>query len=432
MDTQIAKTFRDAVKADDAATVEKLFKALNEKGAAADHSACEGWQAVLGEVRSIAMADLFFCNGLTIEVVSEWWKSGFGLERLPAEVAEHFCQCGATLSPHAAAALGLTVRLREMLDRDPSLLEAKGGDGCRPLHFSRNVEVAAVLLDSGAEIDVRDEDHNSTPAQWRIRQAPEVTRLLLERGARPDLFMAAALNDRALAETVLQSNPASVTYRIGHNNGPFPGIGFQNRGGTIYQWTLGFNQSAQEIAFHRGHKELFQFLMHQTPPRQRLLIACMLADRESAEAISLQHPGIIRVLDDEDLSLMAKSCWETNLNREAVRLMLDVGFPIDKPERSHGYTALHNAAWCGDAALVDLLLKRGHPVAIRDPGYNATPLGYAIYSCTVAKRHPEGDFPKVIDLLLAAGVPLDSHQVHTGDAGLDTVIEGHRKIRGAS
>ncbi|MGH9202027.1 MAG: hypothetical protein ACRD2A_12430 [Vicinamibacterales bacterium] len=39
--------------------------------------------------------------------------------------------------------------------------------------------------------------------------------------------------------------------------------------------------------------------------------------------------------------------------------MLDLGFPIAHPERSHGYTALHNAAWSGSADLVDLLIARG-------------------------------------------------------------------------
>jgi len=50
-------------------------------------------------------------------------------------------------------------------------------------------------------------------------------------------------------------------------------------------------------------------------------------------------PGLIDELDDEDQALLAKCCWETNLNREAVRLMLDLGFPIDAPEFNHGYQA---------------------------------------------------------------------------------------------
>jgi hypothetical protein len=312
-----------------------------------------------------------------------------------------------------------------MLDGQPELVRAKGGDGGTPLHFSRDLETARLLVERGAELDPRDEDHHSTPAQWRIGDAPEVARFLLEQGATPDIFMAAALNDVRLAGFLIVEKPACTSYRIGNNKGLFPGIGFHGRGGTFYQWSLGFNQSPQEIAFHRGHMELFDFLMKYTPPRPRLLVACMLADRETALEISAQHPGLIAELDEEDKALLAKSCWETNLNREAVRLMLDLGFPVDAPEFNHGYQPLHNAAWCGDAELVKLLIERGHPVDRRDPTYHSTPLGFAIYSCITAKRHPEGDFPGVVRLLLEAGTPFDEAKYPTGDDGLDAVISQH-------
>ena len=63
---------------------------------------------------------------------------------------------------HAAAGLGLIDRLDEMLAGDPSLIDAKGGDGCTPLHFARDVATAALLLKHGARVDARDEDHEST------------------------------------------------------------------------------------------------------------------------------------------------------------------------------------------------------------------------------------------------------------------------------
>jgi hypothetical protein len=238
--------------------------------------------------------------------------------------------------------------------------------------------------------------------------------------------MAAAMNDLSLAKKLVEDDPACTTYRIGNNTGPFPGIGFHGRGGTIYQWTLGFNQSPQEIAHGRGHAELFDFLMDRTPPRHRLLVACMLADRPLAVSIAAQFPSLVGELDEEDKALLAKSCWETNLNPEAVRLMLDLSFPIDAPESNHGFQALHNAAWCGDAQLVKLLIERGHPVDQRDPGYQSTPLGYALYSCVTAKRHPEGDFPGVVRLLLEAGTPLEARMFPSGDARIDAVIQDFR------
>src|SRR6516164_3939030 len=141
---------------------------------------------------------------------------------------------------HKAALAGLTNELAEMLVSDPALIEAKGMDARTPLHCASTVAVAALLLDHGAQIDARDEDHDSTPAQWRIGESPDVARFLLERGATPDIFLAAALGNIALAERLVSEDRDCLTHRIGKPP-EFPPVGYQGRGGTIYQWTLRFN-----------------------------------------------------------------------------------------------------------------------------------------------------------------------------------------------
>jgi YD repeat-containing protein len=108
-----------------------------------------------------------------------------------------------------------------------------------------------------------------------------------------------------------------------------------------------------------------------------------------------------------------------------VELMLDLGFPVAHPEHSHGYTPLHNAAWAGSGNLVELLISRGHPVDVRDPAHNATPLGYALYDCLVEKRHPEGEFARVVKALVKAGRPLEGIENPTGDAAVDDVLHAY-------
>lgn len=66
---------------------------------------------------------------------------------------------------HETARAGLTDKLAEMLAIDPSLIDAKGMDARTPLHCAGTVAVSALLLDHGARIDARDDDHDSTPAQ---------------------------------------------------------------------------------------------------------------------------------------------------------------------------------------------------------------------------------------------------------------------------
>ena len=356
-----------------------------------------------------------------LRAVSEWWASGLNTRSTDQQVARRLVERGATLTVHAAAGLGLTDHLARMLEADPSLIDAKGCDACTPLHFARDVATASLLLDHGARIDARDEDHDSTPAQWSIREAPEVARFLLDRGATPDIFIAAALGDRELAARLIEATPHCVSYRIGRLPA-FPPLGHDKRGGTIYQWTLAFNSYPHQIALLKGHTDVFDLLWAKSDDTTRLLVSCVLARRGEAEAIVARHPGIVASLPPEDLELMPRYCWETNTNYDAVKLMLDLGFPIAHPERSHGYTALHNAAWSGSGQLVDLLLARGAQVDVVDPTFHATPLGFAIYDCLVEKRHPEGEFGRVAKSLIEAGSPWDAFDYPTGDARLDDVL----------
>jgi ankyrin repeat protein len=330
---------------------------------------------------------------------------------------------------HETARAGLTEKLAEFLVRDPSLIDAKGMDARTPLHCSGTVAVAALLLEHGARIDARDEDHDSTPAQWLIRESPDVVRFLLERGAKADIFLAAALGDVTLAEKLVREDRSCVAHRIGKPP-QFPPLG-HGRGGTIYQWTLGFNSYPHQVALRKGHQEMFNFLYRQSDATTRLLVNCVLARRAEAEVIAKEHPQIVPELQDVDRELVAKYCWETNTNYDAVKLMLDLGFPVAHPERSHGYTPLHNAAWAGSGDLVELLISRGHPVDVRNPAHDATPLGYALYDCVVEKRHPEGEFARVVKALLEAGSPLKDVGYPTGHAAVDGVLRAYMSPEGS-
>ncbi|MBI1787408.1 MAG: hypothetical protein HYR60_07640 [Acidobacteria bacterium] len=84
----------------------------------------------------------------------------------PRTVGRFLVERGAALTPHVAAGLGLVDRLAKLLSADPSLIDAKGGDGCTP----------PPLRSRGSRIDPR--------AVADPRRAG-VSRFLLERGATP-------------------------------------------------------------------------------------------------------------------------------------------------------------------------------------------------------------------------------------------------------
>ncbi len=399
--------FQGALARDDRLAVEKILGGNEARQLLLEVGPKLRGQSPLTCCRSVSMADLLIEHGASLDDLARAWADGFGAQNLDPAVGRHLVARGAEVSIHAAVSLGLENEVKGLASGDPRLITQPGGDGAHPLHFCRDPDLAAWLVEHGALIDARDTDHGSTPVQWRIGDAPPMVRRLVELGAETDIFLAAALGDLALTREWIEVDSKVTAYRIGDDTGPFPGIGHQARGGTIYQWTLGFNQSPHRVARERGHEVVFEALLAASDVRTRLLVGCELAERSIAEQAVARHPGVMDELSNEDLQLLAKFCWETNKSLESVALMLELGFPVDVPEDNHGFMALHNAAWCGDPELVALLLANGHPVDARDPTHNKSAIGWTLYSLFEGRRHPDGRFTEVLERLVAAGCPWD-------------------------
>jgi len=121
--------------------------------------------AVHTENREIIDALLDF--GANINGRSRWWAGSYGvLDTANPELAAYLIGRGAIVDIHAASRLGMIDRVRELLAADPQLVRVRGCDGQLPLHLAATVEIAALLLDYGAEIDALGIDHESTAAQY--------------------------------------------------------------------------------------------------------------------------------------------------------------------------------------------------------------------------------------------------------------------------
>ena len=370
---------------------------------------------------NVETAQLLIDHGALPTKVGQWWKPGFGARNVVTDVGRFLVESGAGLSPHAAAGIGLVAELAEMIEADPETVRAQGGDGCTPLHFARHAEIVDLLIEHGAELDAVDEDHHSTPSQWLVGDLPEVARHLIKRGAKADIFVLAALGEVDRVQQLIEKSPECLAQWVGKP--PFPAIGHEGSGGTILQWSLGFNSFAHQYAKNACHDELFDRMCAASDTTTRFLVACVMADRKTAAQIAAENPNLVESLDDDDRQLLARYCWETNANLEAVRLMLDIGFPVDFPEHNHGYSPLHNAAWGGYADLVELLIERGHPLDKKDPNHGSTPLGWALHCCLEDGRHPEGEYGRVVAALIDAGCGWDRSIFPTGNAGIDAVLK---------
>ena len=96
------------------------------------------------------------------EAIGKSWADGFGTDQIPPPIARFLVDRGAKLSVHAAAGFGFTDSLADLFRGDPMLVNAKGGDGCTPLHFARDVATAQLLLRIGARTSTLEhEDHRS-------------------------------------------------------------------------------------------------------------------------------------------------------------------------------------------------------------------------------------------------------------------------------
>ena len=390
--------FKRAMRADDAAGARKLFAAHPMLRGMIDEPLGPFDSPAITNARSKEMLDVLLAAGANLDARSRWWAGGFGLlHSASPELAAYAIERGAIVDVHAAARLGLVDRLRELFEADPGLVHARGGDGQTPLHFAATVEIAEYLLDHGAEIDARDLDHESTPAQWMLDDRPDVARYLVARGCKTDLLMAAALGDLELARRHLDADPDCIRLRVSERF--FPMVN-PRAGGTIYQWKLGWYVSPHQVARKFGHEAILRLLRECSPADVRLIEACWMGDEASALAIQRDHPDIVERLTEADLRLVAHAA--RNNETAVVRVMLACGWPVDALGQ-HGATPLHWAAFHGNDEMARAILRRDPPLEATDADFHGTPLGWAIHGSENGWSRESGNYGATVEVLVNAG-----------------------------
>ena len=178
-------TFLDAVKAGDAATVDRL----------------------LTEDRSLLLSHE---NGVSAVMLA--------LYHGKRDVARMLIDRGAPLSFHDLCAAGDVSRVRAMLRDDPSLLDRRSADGFPPLGlavFFGNRDVAKFLVDEGADVNAAADNAQSVAPVHAAAAVcdHEILTVLLDRGADPNarqqngytaLHTAAARGDIDMARLLLR------------------------------------------------------------------------------------------------------------------------------------------------------------------------------------------------------------------------------------
>lgn len=387
---------------------------------------------VKSATKNLPLLDLLLSYGADINLKSTWWAGGFGIleyDMTPDEAAPLLAR-GAIVDVFAAAHLGMFDRLRELVERDPSLVHARGGDGKTALHSAKTVDMARYLVERGAEVDARCVDHESTPAQYLVRDAPEVVRYLIGLGARIDIFMAVGLGDRQLVERCLTEDPGALDRRIGegrfsvrHNGARAATVEEIGDGrGDIYRWVLGHYLTPIEVASLLKHPDIVEQLLDHASPTQRLVAACAGGDRAAAERLVASDPGLVSRLTGSQRRVIAdRAFWN---DTAAVALMVDLRFDSRAIGNDNG-DALHWASFHGNPEMVRVLLTRDPAIGVRDASHGGTPLGWCLYGSVFGWNKRAGDFVGVARLLIEAGEVVEPAMLPTGRDDVDQMLRAH-------
>ncbi|HKS95282.1 MAG TPA: ankyrin repeat domain-containing protein [Terriglobia bacterium] len=427
-----AEALKAAVCASDAARAREVLERHAELRARIDDPLPNygfGQHALFAAVQRSdrATIDVLLRAGANIRKRTEWWAGGFGvLDDCDPSLVEFLTERGAVLDAHSASRLGMMAQLRELVKADPGVVHARGGDGQTPLHFASTVEVAEFLLANGADIDARDVDHESTPAQYMLRveqwrhyprDRQDVARYLVARGCRTDILMAAALGDADLVRWHLDDDPGCIRMNVSEEWFPKRD---PRAGGTIYIWKLGARCTAHAVARDFGHEEVFQLLMERTPEDLKLALACELGDKEAFRQFLSKYPDAAKTLSEADQRKLPNAAQ--NNNTQAVRLMLEAGWPVDIPGEL-GATALHWAGFNGNAEMTREILRYHPALELKSREYEGTALGWALFGSGNGWHRDTGDFVGTVQALLGAGavVPPNAEGLEPSDAVLEVL-----------
>jgi ankyrin repeat protein len=311
--------------------------------------------------------------------------------------------CGVTNNPELA---------RLLLQRG-----ANPNDGESVYHAAESAyfECLEVLLEHGADPGVRSETWGNTPLYFLTgyretdggaAAALEGMRWLLEHGADPNVRCTA--NEETALHGCARSARGVAALALLVSHGADPLIRARDgRSAYALARIYGHMAIAEWLAQHGGATEL--------SPADRFLAACADGDEAEARAAMAAVPDAIGRFGPQELRLLSEAAARDAT--DAVRVMLELGWPIDAPGMAGG-SALHVAAWFGCAPTLRLLVERGSPLELRDPTYGSTPLGWAAYGAANCRR-PGGDYLECVRALLEAGASVRGPMSKDGRTALE-------------
>jgi len=182
------------------------------------------------------------------------------------------------------------------------------------------------------------------------------------------------------------------------------------------------------VAELNGNRAVADWLLaHGASPElldvDRLVAACSLGDRATAESLLARNPGLKSKITDDHYNAFHQAAERNDVR--ALETMLTAGFDPNRPDGSIGKTALHSAAMEGWPDAVRVLLAHGASVHVRDREFKGQPL---IWAAEGSRQGREGrDFAAVGKLLLEAGSPVEWETTDEPAEGILEIVAAWRR-----
>jgi ankyrin repeat protein len=308
----------------------------------------------------------------------------------PGEVLAHLISRGAHVDIWTAAHRGDLNRVRELLDRDPSLANRVSdyhgyylgsGSPLRNAAATGHIEVVKLLLERGADPNLPEE--GIAPQGHALYSAVynghfEIARLLLEKGAYPNpevessadaLSIAIMNSDGKMIELLASYGAARPVHLLAH-------YGDVQTAAAVFAANpaLADNPEALQSAAGNGH-ESFVRLMLRYQPDLAMRIALQGAKTRELTELLFEHgmnpsqPDWLRITPLHELARKGEV--------ENAAILIDHGADLHARDEEICSTPLGWAAKFGKTLMAALLLERGAKPNLPDDPPWATPLAWA-------------------------------------------------------
>ena len=292
--------------------------------------------------------------GADIETIggNDWTPLRLALSHGHKKMADFLIERGADVDIFAAAHRGDAQRVQNLLAQNSALANDKGPEGETPLRWASTVEVARLLIGSGADMEgvLGNAEERGYLSSLVEKGYDEVVQFLIEKGAPVDISLAVRMGDAEGVRTFLRDDPSLANAPLGNRkllhltkNSEVAAL-LLEAGADLHERDIGHQLMPVEWAINHG-QELVRFFIAQGA-QKTIHLACQLGDLSMAKELLDQDPSL-------------------------------ANFVPQYPHLLAGYAPLHIAVWGSHVDIIRLLIERGADLKARSALLDLTALGWA-------------------------------------------------------